>query len=79
MKLPALALKKPHKKQETKTKKTRQLSCARATCLTGLQSLQLKNVHQGRKFYLYRETHVDRQVTGAGRCLDTGLSVVLLP
>lgn len=47
------------------TKKYSQLSCARTTCLTTLQSLQLKNVHQGRKFYLYQEAHMDRKVTGA--------------
>ena len=69
MKLPPLDLKT----------KYIQLSCGRATCLTSLQSLQLKNVHQGRKFYLYQEAHVDRKVTGAGSCQDTGLSDAMLP
>lgn len=56
MKLPPLGLKK-------KIKKYSQLSCAGATCLASLQSLQLKNVHQGRKFYLYPEAQVERKVT----------------
>lgn len=62
-----------------KNKKYSQLSCAGATCLASLQSLQLKNVHQGRKFYLYPEAQVERKVTGAGSCQDTGLSDVTLP
>lgn len=75
MKQPPLGLKKPNKPKPP----NRPVILCLSNMFESFSELMVEDVHMGSKLYAYQEAHLDKSLTEASSCQDTGLCDIMLP